>query len=65
MTSIIYPVIVGWMWADNEYGIGWLKYLGYVDFAGSGVVHTVGGVSAFWGAMFLGQRWGYDKYREQ
>ena len=54
MTSFIYPVIVGWMWAENEFGTGWLKHLGYIDFAGSGVVHAVGGTCALWGAKILG-----------
>lgn len=65
MTTFIYPVVVGWAWAENDWGIGWLKHLGYIDFAGSGVVHAVGGICALWGAKILGQRWGYFEYRAQ
>ena len=58
-------MVVGWAWAGddqyNEWGRGWLKNLGYIDFAGSGVVHAVGGVCALWGAKILGPRYGYEK----
>ncbi|CAJ1399571.1 unnamed protein product, partial [Effrenium voratum] len=56
MTSLIYPVIVHWSW-----GSGWLSTLfdvGYMDFAGSGVVHLTGGVSALAGTVVLGPRKG-------
>jgi Amt family ammonium transporter len=55
ISFIIYPVIVRWTW-----GGGWLSQLGtpYHDFAGSGVVHMVGGIAAFWGAKMLGPRIG-------
>lgn len=58
ITLIIYPVVVRWQW-----GGGWLfqgKGLptGYHDFAGSSIVHMVGGVCAFWGAKALGPRIG-------
>eukprot|EP01083_Nonionella_stella_P151701 485241_1 len=39
LTTFIYPVVVHWVW-DSD---GWLAKLGYVDFAGSSVVHMVGG----------------------
>ncbi|MCU0514481.1 MAG: ammonium transporter [Anaerolineae bacterium] len=48
---VIYPVIVHWVW-----GGGWLGANGFLDFAGSTVVHTVGGVIALIGAMLLGPR---------
>jgi len=51
MTSIIYPVIVHWTW-----GAGWLGDNGYYDFAGSGIVHMVGGLSALMGAIAAGPR---------
>ncbi|MGE3593862.1 MAG: ammonium transporter, partial [Arcobacter sp.] len=38
VSSIIYPIFGHWAWNDN----GWLKELGFVDFAGSTVVHSVG-----------------------
>ncbi len=47
----IYPVIVHWVW-----GGGWLATQGFYDFAGSTVVHTVGGVIALVGAIMLGPR---------
>jgi len=48
---VIYPVIAHWVW-----GSGWLFTLGFHDFAGSTVVHTVGGVIALVGAWMLGPR---------
>ncbi len=47
----IYPVIAHWVW-----GSGWLFTQGFHDFAGSTVVHTVGGVIAIVGAWMLGPR---------
>lgn len=63
MTSFIYPVVVAWVWAENSWGTGWLKHIGYVDFAGSSVVHVVGGICALCGAKILGERYGKDKDR--
>ncbi len=51
MGAISYPVIVHWAW-----GGGWLAQMGFHDFAGSTVVHTVGGVTAIVGAYMLGPR---------
>ncbi len=53
ITAVIYPVVVNWKW-----GGGWLDELGFVDFAGSGIVHMVGGVAALMGALILGPRIG-------
>ena len=58
MTSFIYPVVVGWVWATPPYGHGWLNKMGYIDFAGSSVVHMVGGICSLWGAKILGPRYG-------
>ena len=49
----IYPIVVHWVW-----GGGWLFQQGFFDFAGSNVVHTVGGVIAIVGAWMLGPRKG-------
>lgn len=49
--AFIYPVVVHWVW-----GGGWLFQEGFFDFAGSNVVHTVGGVIALVGAWMLGPR---------
>lgn len=51
--AFIYPVVVHWVW-----GGGWLFQQGFFDFAGSNVVHTVGGVIALVGAWMLGPRKG-------
>ena len=55
ITGLIYPIVGHWIW-----GGGWLS--GMVDFAGSTVVHSVGGWAALAGAMVLGPRIG--KYNE-
>ena len=54
ISAIIYPIEAGWVWN----GQGWLAGLGYVDFAGSSVIHMVGGITAFIGAAMLGPRIG-------
>jgi len=56
MTTFIYPIIVAWTW-----GYGFLadmNQVGYMDFAGSGVVHLTGGIAALVGAAIAGQRTG-------
>jgi Amt family ammonium transporter len=72
MTSIIYPIVVYWGWS----GSGWLLYTegdeskstvgpAYMDFAGSGLVHLVGGVGAICGAIVVGPRHGrWEKDKE-
>jgi len=54
ITAIIYPVAGHWIWN----GDGWLAALGFHDFAGSTVVHSVGGWAALTGAFILGPRTG-------
>jgi len=56
MTAFIYPVVVSWTW-----GGGWLGANGFADFAGSGVVHLVGGVAGLVGASIIGPRHGKEK----
>ena len=53
ISAIIYPVSGHWIW-----GGGWLSKLGMIDFAGSTVVHSVGGWAALVGAIVLGPRLG-------
>ncbi|TYR77830.1 ammonium transporter [Rossellomorea vietnamensis] len=53
ITGVIYPVVGHWVW-----GGGWLSELGFVDFAGSTVVHLSGAVAAFIAVLFLGPRIG-------
>jgi Amt family ammonium transporter len=62
ISAIIYPVVVHWAWDGN----GWLSAFaedpiatnGYMDFAGSGVVHMVGGFAGLMGAIIVGPRLG-------
>lgn len=54
ISLVIYPIEAGWMWNSQ----GWLAQLGAIDFAGSIVIHMVGGVTALIGAMILGPRIG-------
>ncbi|XP_076653909.1 ammonium transporter isoform X2 [Halictus rubicundus] len=57
LNTIVYCIPAGWVWGDH----GFLKNLGSVDIAGSGVVHLVGGSSALACAIMLGPRLGrYD-----
>ncbi len=57
LTLIIYPIVGHWVW-----GGGWLADLGFMDFAGDTVVHSVGGWAALAGVIVLGPRIGkYDK----
>ena len=53
ITAVIYPVVGHWGW-----GGGWLGEMGFVDFAGSTIVHSVGGWAALVGAAILGPRIG-------
>ncbi|MCM2372836.1 ammonium transporter [Aporhodopirellula aestuarii] len=53
LTGLIYPISGYWKW-----GGGWLADLGFQDFAGSAVVHAVGGFAGLAGAIFLGPRLG-------
>ena len=59
ITALIYPIVVHWLW-----GGGWLAKLStpMIDFAGSTIVHSVGGWAALMGAIILGPRIG--KYRD-
>ena len=65
-TGIIYPIVGHWAWSSSYLGEamnkGWLAALGFVDFAGSTIVHSVGGWIALSGVLILGPRIG--KYSE-
>ncbi len=63
ISAWVYPIVVHWAWS----AYGWLGYArvttqmfasGYIDFAGSGVVHMVGGLSGMWGCILVGPRMG-------
>ncbi len=61
VSAIIYPVFGSWAWGSLYHGGGWLADLGFIDFAGSTVVHSVGGWLALAGAIVVGPRIGkYD-----
>jgi ammonium transporter, Amt family len=51
LTGILYPIVGHWTW-----GGGWLSQLGFADFAGSTIVHSVGGWAALAGVIVLGAR---------
>ena len=57
LTGIIYPVVGAWTW-----GGGWLAEMGFVDFAGSTIVHSTGGWAALAGMIVVGPRLG--KFRK-
>jgi len=57
LTGVLYPISGSWKW-----GAGWLDEAGFSDFAGSTVVHSVGGWAALAGALVLGPRIG--KYKD-
>ncbi|XP_028773454.1 ammonium transporter 1 member 1 [Neltuma alba] len=63
LTGFVYPVVSHWVWSSD----GWANATGHsdllfgsgaIDFAGSGVVHMVGGVAGLWGALIEGPRIG-------
>ena len=57
LTGILYPITGAWQWGE-----GWLYEMGFSDFAGSTLVHSVGGWAALTGALIIGARKG--KYSE-
>ncbi len=63
ISLVVYPIEAGWVW--NYGGHGWLQQLHFVDFAGSAVIHSVGGVAALVGAITVGARIGkYTRHRD-
>jgi Amt family ammonium transporter len=62
VSALIYPIFGGWAWGSLYNGGGCLEGLGFIDFAGSTVVHSIGGWLALAGAIVVGPRLGkYDK----
>ncbi len=53
ISLVVYPIEAHWIW-----GGGWLSRLGFIDYAGSALIHTVGGIAALVGAIILGPRLG-------
>ena len=64
MTGFIYPVVVGWCWGGGWLGDASEEGKGFHDFAGTGIVHLVGGTAGFIGAYILGPRYGKEKNAE-
>ena len=58
ISAFIYPIFGKWAWGGLFHGKGWLEALGFIDFAGSTVVHSIGGWAALAGAIVLGPRIG-------
>jgi len=65
--SFVYPVVSHWVWSAPGWLCAWNSFMGYqdlymdvgaIDFAGSGVIHLVGGTAAFFGAWWMGPRRG-------
>jgi Amt family ammonium transporter len=65
LCAFIYPVFGSWAWGSLFHGGGWLEGMGFIDFAGSTVVHSIGGWAALAGALVIGPRVGkYGKNGE-
>ena len=66
LTAFVYPAVVHWGWSEQGWLSPWIKLtdakrfadVGMLDFAGSGIVHMVGGVAGLMGAMIVGPRTG-------
>ena len=58
ISAVVYPVFGSWAWGSLYNGGGWLEGMGFIDFAGSTVVHSIGGWAALAGAIVLGPRLG-------
>jgi len=58
ITAFVYPISGSWAWGSLYNGSGWLEEWGFIDFAGSTVVHSVGGWAALAGAIVIGPRLG-------
>lgn len=64
ITGFIYPLVTRWVWSEDAWLSDGMEYtinnatvsVGYQDFAGSGVVHVIGGTASFFGALILGPR---------
>ena len=60
ISLFVYPIEAHWVW-----GGGWLSKIGFIDFAGSAAIHSVGGIAALIGAIILGARLGkYTKDKD-
>ena len=62
ITLVVYPIFGSWAWGGLYAGGGWLENMGFYDFAGSTVVHSIGAWAALAGAIVIGPRIG--KYKD-
>eukprot|EP00469_Lotharella_globosa_P018735 CAMPEP_0167810792 /NCGR_PEP_ID=MMETSP0112_2-20121227/286_1 /TAXON_ID=91324 /ORGANISM="Lotharella globosa, Strain CCCM811" /LENGTH=496 /DNA_ID=CAMNT_0007709385 /DNA_START=99 /DNA_END=1585 /DNA_ORIENTATION=- len=69
ITTFVYPVVAHWVWSQSGWlsavvtvsnGEPYLRHNGFIDFAGSGVVHMVGGISGLAGSIIVGPRKGFS-----
>lgn len=58
IVGLVYPLFGSWAWGSFYEGSGWLSAMGFIDFAGSSVVHSVGGWAALAAIIVLGPRTG-------
>lgn len=58
ITAVIYPIAGSWAWGGLFAGNGWLEQMGFMDYAGSTVVHSVGAWAGLAGTIVLGPRLG-------
>ncbi|XP_046841793.1 putative ammonium transporter 1 [Xenia sp. Carnegie-2017] len=66
ITGFVYPVVTHWAWSNEGWLVAGNSDVAYLDFAGSGVVHMVGGMLALTGAICIGPRIGrFDKTNDQ
>eukprot|EP00056_Hartaetosiga_gracilis_P013019 m.211242 g.211242 ORF g.211242 m.211242 type:complete len:208 (-) comp13785_c1_seq25:1375-1998(-) len=56
IVAFIYPLVAHWSWTSNGFLFTGTNGVGFIDFAGAGVVHVVGGVSGLMGCIVLGPR---------
>lgn len=63
ISLVVYPIEAGWVWGVGQNA--WLTGKGFVDFAGSAAIHSVGGTAALIGAIFLGARIGKYERNEK
>ena len=56
----MYPIVSHWVWSGPGLAQGWLNEWGFVDFAGSAVVHALGGTAALVACIIIGPRKGHS-----
>jgi len=64
MAGVVYPFVIAWTWSVPGWGLTYFSST-YYDFAGSGIVHMVGGIAALVGAYCIGPRKGRWEYEDR